>query len=124
MRGPDWTLASWAVLGAILSCKGPASSSLDASPPEVASELRGGGPDLPDAAAQPCIIKGSDPATAAALKVQLEAKVNAGTATDREIRTLAGLCVCLEDRPCVEWANVVDSQGWRALDGAVVKIVR
>jgi hypothetical protein len=164
-------LASSAVLGAILSCRGPASSSFDASPPEVAIEfcgvpatsasatgasVRDGGSDLPDATFHPCALKGWDAATAHALKVrlqakldggmaadediqmlahldppsvqplaiQLEAKVNAGTATDRDIKMLTWLCLCLEDRPCVEWANVVDSQGWRALDGAVVKIDR
>jgi len=65
-----------------------------------------------------------DPPSTKALAIQLEAKVNAGTATDREVKMLTGLCLCLEDRPWVEWANVVDSQGGRALDGAVVKIVR
>jgi hypothetical protein len=142
MRATGWMLASSAVLGAVLSCRGPASSSSDASPPEVASEFRGvalapatsgsatsagvrdGGPDSADAALQHCLINGLDPAMAQTLEVQLEAKVNAGTATDREIKTLMGLCVCLDDKPCVEWANVVDSQGWRAPDGAVVKIVR
>ena len=55
---------------------------------------------------------------AQALKVKLERKVNDGTASDQEISTLANICSCLQDRPCVQWADIVKLNAWRAPDGS------
>jgi hypothetical protein len=56
-----------------------------------------------------------------AVKVKLERKVNDGTASDDDVRTLIGMCFCLDDKPCLEWANALENGGWRARDGGILR---
>ena len=135
---PGTFTSALALLGCVvLSCKAPAPAP-DSGAPEVASEFRGvavapgasggaqaaayrdGGSAGSDAQASRCPVD-LTPAAMEAVKVKLERKVNDGTASDDDVRTLIGMCFCLDDKPCLEWANALENGGWRARDGGILR---
>jgi hypothetical protein len=53
-------------------------------------------------------------------RVRVERRIYGGIASDSDIETLAADCVYLEDRPCLEWVQLLETGGWTAPDGAIL----